>query len=186
MKIDRPKNSLLKEIADDIYSIDRRIECAIITTGNWFECLCVTCNSKNATFWQWCTQLWHCVLRWVLETRYDRRNTHWQCFHCNSTYMNGKKWEQRRHARAIDRMYWPWTSDKLFAIEEANKNKEDKAKQWRKPRMYMDIILECYNNILRYKRENSDMVLPTSSEATIKKAKKILDGITRDDKYRIE
>jgi hypothetical protein len=98
--------------------------------------------------------------------------------------MNGKKWEQYRHWQAIDWMYWVWTAKSLIEIEDTQKQNVALKEKW-KPRDYLDVILESYKNVLQYKREYN-VILPKSCEQDIKKARKILDSITRDDKYRIE
>lgn len=183
-KPNRPAISKVKDLADDIYSIDRRIECAIATTWSRDMCECITCKKIYPTFWMWNTQLWHFVLRWVLQLRYKRENTHWQCFHCNSTYMNGKKWEQYRHWKAIDLLYGIWTAEELMKIEDGRKIDLALRSQM-KPWDYIDVILESYKNIEGY-REKYNIELPKSCEDTIRKCKKLLDSITRDEKYLLQ
>jgi hypothetical protein len=81
-------------------------------------CRCITCRTPH--YWK-DMHAGHFVLRDRKPTRWDERNVHAQCPHCNS-FRSG---EQDEHGRAIDRLYGAGTAAYLQAIGRARGAKID-------------------------------------------------------------
>lgn len=79
---------LLKQCLDQVFSQYIRLKAA---NDNGF-CRCVTCG----TMWRWnAIQNGHYIKREHMGTRFDERNCHPCCYHCNVTLMgNLKKYRQ--------------------------------------------------------------------------------------------
>lgn len=110
-KIDKKHNSIsyLVKQADTLFSKYIRLRDSLKTTWTLEKCKCITCwNTYDFKK----IQNWHFASRRFYQTRWLDKNCNAQCYMCNVWLW----WEQFKHWKAIDKMYWEWTAEQIMKL----------------------------------------------------------------------
>jgi len=105
----RNSASVLIRKADTLFSRYIRLRDSLKTTWNYERCKCITCDN---IYDYWEIQNWHFASRRFYQTRWLEKNCNAQCYMCNVWLW----WEQYKHGKAIDEMYWEWTAEKIMQM----------------------------------------------------------------------
>ncbi len=96
--------------ADKWFSVYIRLR--DIISGEY--CRCITCGKPLQ--WKYEAECGHFQSRGKPMTRFDEKNCHAQCNKCNNNSDRGRKGEQYRHGKEIDKLYGDGTADNLEAL----------------------------------------------------------------------
>ncbi len=101
--------SFLIKKADILFSKYIRLRDSIKTTWTYERCKCITCDQEYEIK---LIQNWHFASRRFYQTRWLDKNCNAQCYMCNVWLW----WEQYKHWKKIDEMYWEWTSEQIMNL----------------------------------------------------------------------
>jgi len=105
IKTNRQKRLALMREADRLFSLFIRQKAA--DHAGYVKC--ITCG--RTMHWR-NAQAGHCIVRTKLAVRYDERNVHPQCKHCN----HFKEGDHFRYGTILDQLYGPGTAQSLIDI----------------------------------------------------------------------
>ena len=101
--------SFLIKKADTLFSKYIRLRDSIKTTWTYERCKCITCDQEYEIK---LIQNWHFASRRFYQTRWLDKNCNAQCYMCNCWLW----WEQYKHWKKIDEMYWEWTAEQIMSM----------------------------------------------------------------------